>query len=354
MAKTDDTGVLSSSLSAADFIGMAWRASGGEGSMPGRRADVERMQETVGEATMGRLFERGRRSLLIDVRVYDRGTAATRRFLEHARACFQRTVGARARLEVQGFAYLAQRVHGSVVWNSMTSFLLDFAVVSVLVLVASRSWRLCRLAIAPNLAPLVVTVAFMGLAGIDLRISTSIVFAIVYGIAIDDTVHFLARFQEERRAGLTEREAAIRTMATTGRAMVFLGLVLAAGFSILTFSQFQPNRVLGLLMGVTVVTGLAGDLILLPALLVPAPGAALRGRSRGNAAPFRSGPDAAVPGKPVDRRLDLERRRADHERAVVSFPAPGRDDHPARARPFSTTGATRMSGPSRNWSRTSS
>jgi predicted RND superfamily exporter protein len=111
----------------------------------------------------------------------------------------------------------------------------------------------------------------MGLAGIDLRISTSIVFAIVYGIAIDDTVHFLARFQEERRAGLTEREAAIRTMATTGRAMVFLGLVLAAGFSILTFSQVQPNRVLGLLMAVTVVAGLAGDLILLPALLVPAP-----------------------------------------------------------------------------------
>jgi hypothetical protein len=131
LANTDDTGVLSSSLSAADFIGMAWRASGGEGSMPERRADVKRMQETVGEATMGRLFERGRRSLLIDVRVYDRGTAATRLFLAHARACFQRTVGARARLEVQGFAYLAQRVHGSVVLNSMTSFAL--AVVSALV-----------------------------------------------------------------------------------------------------------------------------------------------------------------------------------------------------------------------------
>lgn len=268
LAQPDTTGVLSSSLSAADFIGMAWRASGGAGAVPERAQDVKRMRDTVGEETLRRFFERGSQALLIDVRVYDRGTAATRRFLEHARSCFERTVGARGRLEVQGFAYLAQRVHGSVVWNSMTSFLLDFAIVSVLVLLASRSWRLCRLAIAANLAPLVLTVAFMGLAGIELRISTSIVFAIVYGIAIDDTVHFLARFQEERAAGLTEREAAIRSMATTGRAMLFLGLVLATGFSILTFSQFQPNRVLGMLMAVTVVTGLVGDLVLLPALLV--------------------------------------------------------------------------------------
>lgn len=201
--------------------------------------------------------------------MFDRGTALTRRFVEHARSCFERTFGYRGRLEVQGFAYLAQRDHGNAVWNSMTRFLLDFAIVSVLVLVATRSWRLSLLASAPNLAPLVLTVAFMGLSGIDLRISTSIVFSIVYGIAIDDTVHFLARFQEERTAGLSERQAAIRAMATTGRAMVFLGLVLATGFSILTFSQFQPSRVLGMLMAVTVTSGLTGDLILLPALLVP-------------------------------------------------------------------------------------
>jgi len=270
LARTDPSGVLSTSLSAADFIGMAWRASGGTGALPERAADVTRMESTVGEANLRRLFDRGHEALLLDVRVYDRGTAATRRFLDHARACFERTVGDRGRLEVQGFAYLAQRVNESVVWNSMTSFLLDFAIVSILVLLASGSWRLALLAIAPNLAPLVLTLAFMGVAGIDLRISSSIVFAIVYGIAIDDTVHFLARYGEERRAGLTEREATLRTMATTGRAMVFMALVLGVGFSILTFSQFQPNRVLGLLMAVTVVTGLAADLVLLPALLVPA------------------------------------------------------------------------------------
>jgi hypothetical protein len=268
LARTDETGVYSSSLSAADFLGMAWKASGEKGDLPERSEDVARMRQAVGEHNLARLLERGGEALLVDVRVYDRGTAATRRFLEHARRSFERTVGSRARLEVQGFAYLAQRVQESVVWNSMTSFLLDFAIVTVLVLVASRSWRLSFFATVPNLVPLVLTLAYMGLAGIDLRISSSIVFSIVYGIAIDDTVHFLARYQEERDLGSTERAAAVRTMATAGRAMIFMAVVLTVGFFILTFSQFQPNRVLGLLMSVTVATGIVADLVLLPALLV--------------------------------------------------------------------------------------
>jgi hydrophobe/amphiphile efflux-3 (HAE3) family protein len=269
LAAGDRTGVLSSTLSAADFIGMAWRASGSQDRLPDRREDVARMRGELGELTLGRSFDRARGALLVDVRVYDRGTEATARFLEHARATFSRTVGDAGRLELSGFAYLSQRVHESVVWSSMTSFLLDFAVVSVLMLLASRSWRLATLAITPNLVPLVLTVAFMGLCGIELRISSSIVFAIVYGIAIDDTVHFLARYREERAAGLDERAAVVRTMATTGRAMVLMAAVLAAGFSILTLSQFQANRVLGLLMAVTVACGLAADLVLLPALLAP-------------------------------------------------------------------------------------
>ena len=271
LARTDETTVYSSSLSAADFLGMAWRADGGEGDVPEQAADLARMRDAVGEHNLARLLERGGQTLLIDVRVYDRGTAATRLFLEHARRAFERTVGSRGRLEVQGFAYLAQRVQESVVWSSLTSFLLDFAIVTVLVLLASGSWRLSLLATVPNLVPLVLTLAFMGMAGIDLRISSSIVFSIVYGIAIDDTVHFLARFQEERNGGATEEAAAVRTLATAGRAMIFMAIVLTAGFFVLTFSQFQPNRVLGLLMSVTVATGIVADLVLLPALLVRSP-----------------------------------------------------------------------------------
>lgn len=269
LARSDESGVLSSTLSVSDFVGMAWRASAGAGPLPDQATDVARMVQVVGSRNVERLvvLNRDPQALLVDVRVYDRGTAATRRFLEQAQRSFDRTVGARGRLELQGFVYLAHRVHEAVVWSSLTSFTLDFAIVTLLVLLASRSWRLALLAIVPNVAPLVLTLAFMGLAGIDLRISSSIVFSIVYGIAIDDTVHFLARFREERARGSTEREATAKTMATTGRAMVLMAGVLVLGFSILTLSQFQANRVLGLLMAVTVVAGLLADLVLLPVFL---------------------------------------------------------------------------------------
>ena len=95
-----------------------------------------------------------------------------------------------------------------------------------------------------------------------------LLFCIVFGIAVDDTVHFLARYHEERRAGLGPREAAARTIETAGRAMACMSAVLAAGFAVLLLSSFSPNRVLGLLLPVTVLLGLLGDLVLLPALLV--------------------------------------------------------------------------------------
>jgi predicted RND superfamily exporter protein len=257
---------LSGSLALTDYLGLGWRELGGEGLPPTAEA-VAQVRLFLGEEVFEQTVDPVDGALRLQLRVYDRGTQATFSFLERARAAFQRTVGDRARLEVQGFTYLAHRTHRAIVWSSMTSFTLDFAIVAVLVCLLFRSLRLTVLAIIPNLFPLICTVAFMGLAGIDLRISSAIVFSIVFGIAVDDTVHFLARFHEERSGGLGPRAATRKTIATTGRAMLFMSFVLAAGFSVLLLSAFAPNQTLGLLMAVTVASGLVGDLVLLPALL---------------------------------------------------------------------------------------
>lgn len=258
---------LASSVSAADYMGLGARELGGEG-LPEGEDGLAQVKLLLGDDTFERTVDADGRFLRLQLRVYDRGTQATFAFLEEARRAFAITVGARGRLEVQGFTYLAHRTHQDIVWSSMTSFSLDFLIVACLVCLLFRSVRLTVLAIVPNVFPLICTVAFMGVVGIDLRISSAIVFSIVFGIAVDDTVHFLARYHEERKAGLAPRAAVSRTVATTGRAMVFMAFVLACGFGVLLFSAFSPNRVLGLLMAVTVVSGVVGDLILLPALLV--------------------------------------------------------------------------------------
>lgn len=261
-----DPPLASSSYSAADAIGLAWRALGGDG-LPPNEAALAQVREVLGGERLARTVDPGGRFLRIETRVFDRGTAATYRFLEAARAAFAEELAGTARLEVQGFTYLAHRTHRDVVQNALTGFSLDFAIVALLVALLFRSVRLTVLALIPNVFPLLFTLAFMGLVGIDLRIGSAIVFSIVFGIAVDDTVHFLARFHEERERGLSRREAVARTVATTGRAMLFLAFVLGAGFAVLLGSAFAPNRVLGLLMAVTVGAGLLGDLILLPALL---------------------------------------------------------------------------------------
>ncbi|MGE0707478.1 MAG: RND family transporter [Planctomycetota bacterium] len=258
---------LSHAVSAADLLSLGARSLGGTG-LPTTVNGLEQVKLLLGAEPLDPLVDRVEGSLRVPLRVYDRGTQATFAFLARAQAAFDQTVGERGRLEVSGFTYLAHRTHREIVWSSMTSFTLDFLIVAALVAFLFRSLRLTLLALAPNLFPLVCTVAFMGLAGIDLRISSAIVFSVVFGIAVDDTVHFLARFHEERAAADGPRQATRRTLRTTGRAMLFMAFVLATGFGVLMFSAFTPNRVLGLLMAVTVASGIVGDLVLLPALLV--------------------------------------------------------------------------------------
>jgi len=258
---------VSGSLSAADYLSLGARALGGTG-LPESEQALAQTELLLGDEALRETVDAQGRFLRIQLRVYDRGTQATFAFLDAARRAFEEEFGARAQLEVQGFTWLAHRTHHSVVENSMTSFTLDFVIVAFLVGLMFRSLRLTILAVIPNVFPLLCTLAFMGLAGIDLRISSAIVFSVVFGIAVDDTVHFLARYHEERQRGLAPREAVERTLRTTGRAMLFLAFVLASGFAVLTLSAFSPNRVLGLLMAATLLTGIVGDLLLLPALLV--------------------------------------------------------------------------------------
>lgn len=258
---------VSGSLSSADYMSLGARSLGGTG-LPQTEAALAQTEILLGDEALRETVDEEGRFLRVQLRVYDRGTQATFAFLEAAQNAFAEEFGARAELEVQGFTWLAHRTHHSVVENSMTSFTLDFVIVAILVGLLFRSVRLTILAVIPNVFPLLCTLAFMGFAGIDLRISSAIVFSVVFGIAVDDTVHFLARYHEERQAGVPPREAAERTIRTTGRAMLFLAFVLASGFAVLTLSAFSPNRVLGLLMAATLVTGIVGDLVLLPALLV--------------------------------------------------------------------------------------
>ena len=107
--------------------------------------------------------------------------------------------------------------------------------------VVLRSPRLGLISIAPNVAPLVITLGYLELRGYSLNMGNVIVFAISLGVAVDDTIHFLARFRTEI-AGSTNVAAAIRrTCLGTGRAVLMTTILIVSGLVILLLSTFVPT-----------------------------------------------------------------------------------------------------------------
>ncbi|MBL4849246.1 MAG: MMPL family transporter [Planctomycetes bacterium] len=167
--------------------------------------------------------------------------------------------------------------------------------VMLLVLISFRSLRLTLMALVPNLLPLLLIAGCLVLTGTSLSLTTTMVFAIVFGISVDDTIHFVAGYAQRRDSP----DAVEATIRETGSSLVLSSLALVLGFSVLLVSVFPPNRIFGAMVAGTVVFALLGDLVLLPALIV------LWRRTFGKA---KSAPPAelAPSGAPIGSALGAE------------------------------------------------
>ena len=151
----------------------------------------------------------------------------------------------------------------------LTSLLLAVVIIMVLMSVLFRSVWLGFISMIPNAFPLFVTMAVVGYLGIDIRVSTAVVFSISLGIAVDDTIHVLVRFREEvSKAGAGYDEAMIRAIDGAGRGVVYTTVMLCIGFGTLSMSEFTAVRELGMLGGVTLASALVGDLLVLPLVVL--------------------------------------------------------------------------------------
>ena len=108
----------------------------------------------------------------------------------------------------------------------------------------------------------------MGWLGIDIKVSTSILFTIAFGIAVDDTIHFISKLKLELNKGVSLVFALRRTYMSTGRAIVLTTGVLCAGFLTLVFSDFLGTFYMGSLISLTLIFALLSDLFLLPILIL--------------------------------------------------------------------------------------
>jgi len=172
----------------------------------------------------------------------------------------------------------------------LVSILLAFVGIWITLCGLFRNVRLASVAMIPNALPLIFTLASLRLMGEHIQTGNVISFAVALGIAVDDTIHFLARLQEERARGRSLRSAVRHTFRGAGSAMVYTSLLLGLGLGVMAGSDLVTTRHFAVLACATLVAALFADLLVLPALLYllgprrlglresPGPGGGLLGR----------------------------------------------------------------------------
>jgi predicted RND superfamily exporter protein len=170
-------------------------------------------------------------------------------------------------MSITGAAHLVDRNNEYMVSNMTQGFVFSIIVICLLTFLLHRSWRMVLVFILPNVIPLIIIGGIMGFAGIELKAATSLVFSIAFGIATDDTIHFISRLKIELDYGKSLLYAFKRTYFETGKPIVLTTFILLGGFMSLMTSNFQSTFYFGFLICITVVIAVLADLFLLPVLL---------------------------------------------------------------------------------------
>ena len=160
-------------------------------------------------------------------------------------------------------------------WENLYQIVVDlaaslgsaFVVILAVLAIAYRSIRIGLIALVPNLFPLAITGAYLVWTGQSLEIVSVCAFTICLGIAVDDTIHFLTRFQEEQLRTDDQLEAIRKAFVGVGSALIMTTVILIAGFSTVLMSGLRDHRIFAAMGALTISAALFGDLVFLPAML---------------------------------------------------------------------------------------
>ena len=169
---------------------------------------------------------------------------------------------------ITGGATLLDRNNEYMVNNMIQGFAWSIVIIAILTFLLHRSLKMVIVFILPNFIPMLIIAGFMGYAGIELKAATSLIFSIAFGIATDDTIHFISRLKIELEYGKSMLYAFKRTYFETGRPIILTTFILIGGFMSLMLSDFQSIFYFGFLICITIIVALAAEFFLLPILLL--------------------------------------------------------------------------------------
>jgi predicted RND superfamily exporter protein len=172
-------------------------------------------------------------------------------------------------IDITGTSYIFLKGNQYLVKSLRQSLILAFILIAFIMGALFTSFKMILVSLIPNTIPLILICGIMGLLDVPLKPSTILVFSIAFGIAVDDTIHFLTKFRHEmKRTGLPVKQVLSITVVEMGQSLIYTSVVLFFGFLIFGFSHFEGTVALGLLTATCLLVALFSNLFLLPALIL--------------------------------------------------------------------------------------
>lgn len=231
---------------------------------------MQRFLDAAFEETDSKIISQDRKTGRLSGRASDLGTLIMSKKRELLEDFIDREIDpSLLQIRWTGTAYLIDKGHQSVTWQMAKGLGVAFIFVGIIAGFLFRSWRISFILLIPNLIPLIWMLGLMFLLGIEFKLTTAILFTVAFGIAVDDSIHFMTGLRKELMSGKNLIYGLKRTFLETGEAIIQTTVILVAGFGLLIFSQFGVTHFTGLLIAAALIFALLADLFLLPILLLP-------------------------------------------------------------------------------------
>lgn len=224
-----------------------------------------------GAASLANTFIDSTRSIArISFRVKDIGT---RRMAEKEQLLYQKVEEifppGKYDVKVTGSSVIFFKGNEYLISNLFSSLALAILLIAGFMAWMFKSRRMVLIALVPNVIPQILTAAIMGYAGIPIKASTILVFSVAFGISVDNTIHYLAKYRQELQSTAWDMTRSVtNALRETGQSMIYTSIILFFGFGIFCLSSFGGTFALGLLTSLTLFGAMLANLILLPSLLL--------------------------------------------------------------------------------------
>ncbi|GAA0858622.1 efflux RND transporter permease subunit [Aliiglaciecola litoralis] len=225
------------------------------------------LDKSLKDKLLGAYFDAESNQLRISTRIQDSTPEFNRaQFLASLKNDMQKIGVAEQDYALTNLFVLYQDILQRLFKSQILTLGLVFIALFIVLFAIFKSFKIALVAVVPNILTTLAILGVMGLFGIPLDLMTITISAIAMGIAVDDTIHFVHRYLESKKGG-SSSEAIEVTFSSVGYALLYTTSIITIGFALLSFSDFVPSIMFGLLTGLAMLLALFTDSTLLPVLL---------------------------------------------------------------------------------------